>query len=246
MKAKGQSTWVVAGGAALVALLLIVGLLGVRPKKQQPATNESAKAQSPQVGLSRIAQATEGNRVADEAFYYDPSPLFLPTEWNANQKSLPASVLRDPGQMFQDYSSRLVFKREGLALDFPSTVLVPGKSSDVISTVDEVGRMRGMGRDDMTVEALPARGAYLEVVEVNSGRRVLAEALPRADLQVADTWRPIELLGAVNPAGLISRVSLIQGSGVDEVDDYYRDYVASVAHLGEVLPPGFYRIFVGP
>lgn len=235
------------GRAAVLAGLLFVGaflLLSLR----RPALKEVSKASSPgdaKVELTRLQESTGDTLVADEARFFDPTPLFLPTEWNTDQKPLPATILNDPGRMFQDFPSRLMFASDGLALKLPDPIKVPAKPADTIGTMHGATTFLGWGRGDGEVAALPARGGYLDVVLVNDGRRVLSEALPKADPPIGN-WRPIELLAAVNTAGLVGQFSFVERSGIEEVDVYFQNYLVQVTHLGERLRPGFYRISVGP
>ena len=59
-------------------------------------------------------------------------------------------------------------------------------------------------------------------------------------------WQPAEFLIAVTPAGLLGRPVETVSSDVEDVDVFFRDYLARTLRLGERLPPGFYRVVVGP
>jgi hypothetical protein len=207
-----------------------------------PVSNPRIEAK---IRLTRLVQTGGNNLVAEEAKFFDPTPLFLPTEWNADQHALPANVLRDPGQMFQDFPSRLIFKEEGVELSFPQMTQVPAHPADALAGLGKRDPYLGMGRTDVAVQELVPRGGCIEVVDAADGRAVLAEALPAARPPPGN-WRPLELVAVVNAAGLIGRLSLVERSGVEEVDAYFQNYLAKTLRLGERLPPGFYRISVGP
>jgi len=85
----------------------------------------------------------------------------------------------------------------------------------------------------------------MEITDVNGGKGVLTEILPPMILPT-DNWHPLELIGVINRAGMVGQLSLVESSGVDEVDSIFRNYLAQTLHLGERLTPGFYRILVGP
>lgn len=211
---------------------------GVQPSQQ------GAKDEAP-IGLTRLVQESETNLVAAEAEFLDPTPLFLPTKWNAGQNLLPSSVLRDPGQMFQDFPSRLAFTEESLELKFPERWQIPESYKDTVSAGNDRVALRGMGRGDEPAPKVQERGGLVEVAQAVDGKTVLSEALPVLDIP-AGNWRPFELVGVVDAAGLVGQLAFVQSSGVLEIDNFYRDYLVSTLHLGERLRPGFYRIFVGP
>jgi hypothetical protein len=56
----------------------------------------------------------------------------------------------------------------------------------------------------------------------------------------------MELFAAVDAAGLAAPLLVTEGSRVDEVDAHFRKMLAQTYRIGERLPPGFYRIVVGP
>jgi len=60
------------------------------------------------------------------------------------------------------------------------------------------------------------------------------------------TWRPLELFATVDAAGLASPLVVTDRSDVEEVNAYFRNYLARTFRLGEHLAPGFYRVVVGP
>ncbi|MFM1851681.1 MAG: hypothetical protein RIS54_1365 [Verrucomicrobiota bacterium] len=253
MPANERIAWGGAAAVAAVVVLLVVGLSGLGSKSDISGAGPNGAglplgapvATSSVISLSQLTQAEEGDVVTEEAVFLDPSPLFLPTKWNSDQKTLPSSILRDPGQMFADFAPRLIFSRNGLEMTFPSQVGVPTVPADVISGVAEMVRLAGLGRRDDRVTALAGRGGYVEVVSTSDGRRWIEEALPTADLG-ADIWRPLELAVAINAGGVVGSLSVIRSSGVDRVDEHYRAQLSRGLHLGERLPPGFYRVLVGP
>jgi hypothetical protein len=107
--------------------------------------------------------------------------------------------------------------------------------------------LTGFGRQERVVERLPARGGFVEVVAAATGERVLAEALPPSMGPVAGkAWEPMELFAAVDAAGLAVPLVVTEGSRVDEVDAHFRKVLAQTYRIGERLPPGFFRIVVGP
>lgn len=229
-------------------LALAVGLLTLRVEREvAPLPERWAKGggTASQIGLSRLEPVSTGDLVAEEALFFDPSPLFLPTEWNSGQNALPANVLRDPGQMFQDFQARLVFKRDALAINLPDTGITLRQPADVVSSVEDVAKLGGLGARDTRVAPLAGRSGYVEVVSTSDGRPVLQESLRLEGLDV-NLWRPLELIGVINAAGLVGQLSVTGSTGAVDLDQRLRDHVLKSMHLGDRLAPGFYRIFVGP
>lgn len=56
----------------------------------------------------------------------------------------------------------------------------------------------------------------------------------------------MEFLAVVSSAGLIADPVLVNGSGWEEVDNFFRSYLVKSFRLGERLNPGRYRVLVGP
>lgn len=240
-----KRTWWAAGGGALLILAAITMLLTYRGTEGRKPKSEVNPVTTAKVSLTRLVEKGEGNVVAEEAQFFDPTPLFLPTEWNTDQNTLPASILKEPGQMFADFPSRLNFAEEGLRLSFPDTLQLPDKAADTITTLDGSAPFMGMGREKDHIETMPLRGGYLAVDRVDGGKSVLSEVLSDAE-PPGSNWRPLEFMAVVNAAGLIGSLSFLERSGNEEVDLYFRNYLVQSLHLGERLAPGFYRISVGP
>src|ERR1017187_8369608 len=164
--------------------------------------------------------------VIERTMLFDLTPLFLPTEFNSSRKPY---VPREPGTAFAGFPARLTFAESGLALHLP-----PGAP------------FIGFGRSDLKVETLPPRGAYVEIVDAGSGKRVFGQPVADAHPPSPSPWRPMEFVAAVDPAGLVGPVVATVSSGAGDVDDYFARYLAETLRVGQRLAPGFYRISVGP
>ncbi len=201
----------------------------------------------------QMARPTEADVVLkDEALIRDLRPLFLPTEFNATlpePRREPGRSILDDEKLRSDFSDSEL----GLSRDLPPVATLNGKSAHKARGTDllaagEVGvGLVGFGRGNRAVEPLEPRGGFVEVVAVSSGRTVLAESLPVAFGPVGGkAWEPMELFAAVDTAGLASPLVVTEGSRVEEIDAHFRKVLAQTFRIGERLPPGFYRIVVGP
>jgi len=303
---ESRRLWGAAIVVAALALLLLVGLLSVNsesscagdaadasvlPASKSPATQG--------IGLQPIKaqQAhSEGDLVAGEALFFDPSPLFLPTRWNAGAGGMPEVLFQEAEELFEDYAPKLRFAREGIGTGLlgnaasaatSAAVSAAARASELVFSDEDSFGLSVIGRREEELARLPERGARLEVVatsanglastsalaraatdalawsatdvlaeassgapervEIAAARRVIVRDLvPPASFSSADNWRPLELAAVVDEAGLVGAVMLVQSSGVEAVDEFFRDYVVSELRLGARVGPGVYRILAGP
>jgi hypothetical protein len=180
-----------------------------------------------------------------EASLNDPTPLFLPTEWN----SAPDLPQRELGGAFQGYPDELAFATDKLKLALPPPVAVPASPAEALVSGAPGNPLLGIGRTDASVPVLPVRGAFVEIVATGTGAPVLARALADARPPQAADWQPLEFIVKVDAAGLVGPPVLTSGSGAATVDAYFGGsggYLAQDLRVGELLNPGFYRISVGP
>jgi hypothetical protein len=174
---------------------------------------------------------------------FDLTPLFLPTEFNSSRKEY---VPREPGAAFTGFPFKKTFADSGLELHLSPAAAVPENPAEALVGDPPGAPFIGFGRNDLKVEPLPLRGAYVEIVDAGSGRRVFGEALLDAHPPSSAPWKPMEFIAAVDTAGLVGPVVPTVRSGVGDVDDYLTRYLEETLRVGQRLSPGFYRISVGP
>jgi hypothetical protein len=174
---------------------------------------------------------------------FDLTPLFLPTEFNSSRKDY---VPREPGSAFAGFPEKLTFAKSGLELDLPPAAAVPANPAEALFDDPPGAPFIGFGRSDIKVEPLPLRGAYVEIVEAGSGRRMFGQAVADAHPPSTGPWKPMEFIAAVDAAGLVGPVVPTTSSENGAVDDYFGRYLAETLRVGQRLAPGFYRISVGP
>lgn len=180
----------------------------------------------------------------EEMVMNDQTPLFLPTEWN-----VPLPPLRRPeaGQSVLDQDVlKMTFGEAELKLGMGAPVDVSAKPAEVLLPDPVATPVAGFGRVDVALPSLPARGAFVEVRTVEANRQVFGDRLADARPPAGKAWRPMEFLAAVDAAGLVGSLVITERSDAEEVDNYFRKYLARTFQIGERLPPGFYRVIVGP
>lgn len=241
---KGTATrshwgWGTAGAVVVVAAL--------------PVLFRAPHAAAPAAPPREIKVRLDSNpALRDEAAIFDPTPLFLPTKLNAAPRPLD---LPPPGAAFPDYQPRLGFAEMELKLDalaLPAPIGVPPRpqtAPGAVLALPAPGALGlGFGRTDAAVTELKPRGGFVEITAAGDGRRLLSQPLPEAVRPPGGDkpWQPLEFVAAVDAAGLVGPPVPTVRSGVEEVDTYFQNYLARTLRVGERLPPGFYRICVGP
>lgn len=229
--------WLLAVAGALAGMLGVVSLFHL-PAAAALGTIAPGRVK---IEISAVWDA----RVHERVSLHDPAPLFLPTDLNASPQAPSGVTGRDPGDDSR-YGAQLVFPANAIKLTFPSRVEVPEKPVDALRLWAGDAPFLGMGEKDTAITPLPRRAALVEVMTADGGRQVLSQALTDAHPPGNGDWLPMEFLLAVDPAGLVGLPAVVPGSASADVVAYFQNYLAKVLRVGERLPPGFYRIKVGP
>jgi hypothetical protein len=201
----------------------------------------------------QIARPSKSDlELREEAFIRDLRPLFLPTALNA----APPEPRMAEGRAMLDVEPP---RARGGELEFnvvrelPPTALVNDLPAEKAGARDWVSAdvpgpvLAGLGRSAADLRPLAPRGGFLEVRAAVTGDIVLAESIPATARPSGDkAWQPLELLASVDEAGLRIPLVVVESSLVDDVDAHFRQYLSGVYRVGDRLPPGFYRIIVGP
>ena len=223
------------GIAALVSVLLGLSFTFMfRAPLAEPLVPRFGGKPSVGIGLRRVAPA--------EAALVDPTPLFLPTVWNAAQKDV---ALPKAGGAFANYPAKFVYDESEFRALRSRSMAVTG-ASDVLGLTPPGASLLGIGRQSRQVEVLPLRGAYIEVSRHAGGLVVLNAAVPTLPFQNLGLWDPVEFLAVVDRSGLCGPLVSTVRSKADEIDAYFKNYLTNTIRLGAKLEPGFYRIRVGP
>ena len=224
----------VAGAIALLGLMLWLFRAG-------PTINSPVQGGGTQQKVTLVNERDQA--VNDESVLLDPTPLFLPTKWNSTQRELTS---REPGGRFQGYDApRLSFSESELKLGLPSPIATPAGPVEAVAADAPAGVFAGFGRRSLAVSATEPRGAFVEVELAATGRKVFTQAISIVPPAKA-AWQPVEYVACVNAAGLVGPLVVSARSGTEEVDTYFADYLIRTLRVADRLPPGFYRITVGP
>jgi len=197
------------------------------------------------VGLTKIDPNSTDDVTREEAIFRDPTPLFLPTPWNAGFDVAPQGLASGPDSRFEDYRPKMTNSESDVRLAFPPIVEVPSSPAGGLRVGERTNNDAAIGRREVPLEPFAARICFIEVVELRDGRRVLAESIRTMEATPTSDWQPMELLVAVEATGLVGSVVVV-GSGDEKWDSSVRRYLAKQFRLGERLRSGFYRVSVGP
>lgn len=231
--------WVLASAAAVAGVLGTLALFRLPPRPVRPPAGPK-----PTLRLAALNPALQ-----EQTDLNDPQPLFLPTEWNAS----PRVVQPDPAATFGAYRARTVFPDSDLAspLAWPPFP-VPRGPTEALAADPPGNPFAGIGRRDAPDLRVAPRGAYIEVTSAATGRVVLARAVADARPPGDTTLYQLEFSATVDPAGLVGPLRREDSPAdsrwpvAEPVSAYFQDYLARIFWLGNRLPPGFYRVRVGP
>lgn len=235
--------------ALLGATLVVVGGVTLLrfPNPPNPDLREARAAVTTPLRIVRTGgDVVQDERLRAELALQDPTPLFLPTQWNSGQAN--PAVRRDPPAVFSPYDPAL---QEERAMVLPVPAVVPEDALATVGVLERGPKFLELGRRPLDLQSVPGRWAKLEVSHAATGQVHLAEDLagpaPEAGTPSRqEFWAPMELLLVVNPAGLVGRPAVVASSGSERVDNWAVEYLSGPAALGARLAPGFYRVVLGP
>lgn len=179
---------------------------------------------------------------------FDLEPLFLPTEYNASTVQPTRQESREPGRMATSFPPKLPISESSSGIVFPEPFPVPGRLVDVLTLGEPPSPWTEVGRRDVPIPTLSPRAAFIEVTAAKTGQPVLTFEVPTtSETKVPSVdWAPLEFLVAVDSAGLVGAPMITGSTTTEEVESFFRTFVARTFHLGARLTPGFYTVRIGP
>ncbi|MEO6569646.1 MAG: hypothetical protein ABIO94_12845 [Opitutaceae bacterium] len=234
-------------GTGCWALSAVIAVTGVGLVAALFRIPETMAFSPPRATSARVLlRADEGFDAAfdEQKILADPTPLFLPTKWNAARKEVRRP---EPGAMFESFPPSDIASalEQGLKAKFPNPVNVPATTVEALA--DSPGSLfAGIARGEGKAPTLDPRAAFVKIVAAGTGQAVLQQTLLEARPPGDGPWQPMEFLGRVDAVGFVGTLTVTRQSGVEGVDDYFRRYLVQTLRIGQRLAPGVYRISVGP
>lgn len=231
----------------VAGLLLVVSIVGgwwFWTRATQLKIEVGVKPKAPFVRLAGSGLTTSDQVLQERAEYFDPTPLFFPTEWNFGQRRLQENLRREPEQVFGVFEAKLTFGEQNFkSFGFESDA-APDRLVDVLGQGNE-RPLGGMGQIDRIASTLDPRSGLLEVSDLADGKLVMTQVLADITFPRSD-FKPAEFFAIVSSSGFVGEPVLVSGSEGETFDAFLRTYLVSTFRLGERLSPGRYRLVVGP
>jgi hypothetical protein len=225
---------------------MIVLFVFLRVPHSPPLVSLPPAPLEPKARLELGSPSAENVLLGEQTAMHDQIPLFLPTERNVR---IAPPQRPEAGRSVLEQDELKPTFGDTLALGWPAPTQVPEKPAEAVFATAAPSPLYGFGRVEEAGPTAPPRGATVEVVMAATNQRLFAEALPpeaRPALAGEKMWRPVEFLAAVDAKGLVGSLVVSEHSDAEEVESYFRNYLARAFRLGERLPPGYYRVIVGP
>lgn len=178
----------------------------------------------------------------DQSMLLDSAPLFLPTRWStAGVKNVEYSGAQT--DLFEVFAPEITLNADKMK---PATIVVPVEKVTADSIAGSATRLLGVSADAQSKLAIQQRSACYEIYAANGGK-LIKKGIVEAGIPEADgfLWQPAEFWVRVVQEGLLGQPLLTNGSGRESLDAALRKIVASSRDVS-LLPPGYYRVVVGP
>ena len=179
---------------------------------------------------------------------FDLEPLFLPTEYNTSTLHVPLQVGREPNSIASNFPPKWTISETSGGLTFPEPIAVPASPVQVLSFGETPAPWPEVGRADIGVAVFKPRTAYIEIATAKTGQPVFSSEVPisvEVPVPAAD-WAPLEFLVAIDSTGLVGAPVITGSTTTEEVESFFRTFVARTFRLGARLTPGFYTVRIGP
>ena len=181
------------------------------------------------------------NLLKERAAFQDATPLFFPT--GVNYRPTRSAATRPVGESFGAF--REVLRYGDTIPRFGADPVTPPENAAELMDKGNEAPFAGLGQIDEAGEKLQNRWARVEAKSLSNGRLALVFDIGTAGSPEGERG-VMEFIVRVERAGLVGLPLLTQSSGIGAVDEFTLNYLVKTARIGARLPPGSYRITVGP
>lgn len=193
-------------------------------------------------------QGIANDLLQEQSALLDSRPLFVPTRWNVASSLQNIARLRDEAELFAPYQPIVRLQPQGWAPQ-ERPAAAPSVAIDQLLLDDALHPLVGFGQreDPASTEPLAPRVASVWLEKLSGDPKRIVFSLPRIpDAQPpVRLWDPAVFYVEIDPrssGGIPLRSS---GSGIAEWDAALGRYLVSPAFRRQ-LPPGYYRVTIGP
>jgi hypothetical protein len=233
------------GGVTLVSIGLVAAGLGMVKLPQAGPRVTAMAGKSVQVGLTELSMGETANLARSELLLQDPTPLFLPTEYNSGRVETAMTTERSPGTSFVPIPAKLLFQDTNIQLALPEVVAIPPNALAVVTGTGAHVKLQELARQDEASAPLSVRAGQLQVLSMATGKTLWSQEIAAGAVKLG-LESPWEFILAVNRAGLLSFPTVVKAGEGDLIDVVRIAEVLQEKHLGARLDPGIYRILLGP
>jgi hypothetical protein len=233
------------GGTALVAVLLVLGGLGlVEMPKADPRVTEIDEKPT-RIAIAQLSEHDENSLAESQLLLQDPTPLFLPTEFNSGKVRPPRKEEQSLGTSFSSIPAKMLFGDTDIQLALPEVVSIPERALDLVIGGEHQVKFTELARENPKGDPLSSRQGYLKVLSFTSGSELWSQEISGGALEF-ELEAPWEFVVAVNRAGLMSFPAVVNAGEGALIDIAQITEVLREKRLGARLDPGIYRILLGP
>ena len=229
-----------------ISLLVVLGSLLVQIP--EAPKNDSLKPAKGTIGVVKLDSQSADQLLRKQAQLKDPSPLFLPTEWNSAFRVDAERNLRKPGEAFRGYGPNYLFGGSTTPVASSAPVEPPSNSVGELDHLRADRTFSPLGLETNDIKPFAQDKLYIQLLKPGTGEHLTQLQVPIGDWSRPGPWQPAEYLVLASPAGLVGRPSLVLSSGLEGVDSHLeqviRDNWVNVAHAAR-LSTGIYRISIG-
>lgn len=238
---KKRRIWIgLAGG------LLATGLWWLSINRAKIAALPSVdRGALPFVQMAGAGRGSTDQILREKAEFFDPTPLFFPTEWNYGQGPLRTELRQGLGQVFASFPPQFTMNDAAIKTYGVTTEAEQSRLPDLLRAGNQVP-FGGLGHvDSQQSFRLAGRDGFLEVTALGKTDHAIAESLMGTQWPYQG-FEPLEYIATIGPSGLVGDLLLVEGGGLDEVEAAVRQYLIKTYRLGNRLLPGCYRVVIGP
>ncbi len=179
----------------------------------------------------------------EQSLLFDSEPIFIPTQWSESSNQIKNtttdSLFNDFPPIIKLYNERdlSVIINENLEISSPS---------DILNKF--INPFIGVGQNNPKILPLKKSIAHVTIENLNDSNIVEKyEIMDNTDIQIHEQlWVPIKFLLIIDEAGPIMPLFMVESSGIEQIDNFFKDTLSTSLLKLSSLPAGYYKISVAP